>query len=349
MILGFDGSSHAQTTYSIHVHDGDGLYRALTVAGVGLNAADVLLFMKRESSSNVVARDSPALQNLKMFNLMQNSKLRGSGHLVLNALRALTVVGLVVVMAASWAMIVLSGITGHFDFFDTISHFFVFAISVVLVISELGLFKPWFSRNFPILGPEHSLGWLGLALVIIGCDILADLIKPAYEIENIGLAIWRLVLSAGILSITFGVFNMVASVIFRDGSNGINARQIRSDGTLAAPANNKEYYDGYSGDYIPSQYSRSNSLRRRDEEDAVVMDDEEKRPSAFKRLTTNFKFGKSRPQISDPIPQDPMPDTYNNRSSPIVPGIQRPATALHPAHTGGSRYSKYSEAHMDRF
>ncbi|KAK4167395.1 hypothetical protein QBC43DRAFT_342196 [Cladorrhinum sp. PSN259] len=291
-----------------------------------------------------------------MFNLMQNSKLRGSGHLVLNALRAFTVIGLLVVMAASWAMIVLSGITGHFDFFDTISHFFVFAISVVLVISELGLFKGWFSRNFPILGPEHSLGWLGLALVIIGCNILSDLIKPAYELENIGLAIWRLVLSSGILSITFGVLNMVASVIFRDGSNGISARQIRSDGTLAAPAKNKEYYDGYSShDYMPSQYSRSNSLRRRDEEAAVVIDeDEEKRPSAFKRLTQNFKFAKSRPQISSPIAQDSnnlsVPtDTYNSRSSPIIPGLQRPATALHPAHTGGSRYSKYSEAHMDRF
>ena len=289
-----------------------------------------------------------------MFNLMQNSKLRGSGHLVLNALRAFTVVGLVVVMASSWAMIVLSGITGHFAFFDCISHFFVFAICVVLVISEVGLFKRWFARNFPILGPEHSLGWLGLALLIIGCDIMADLVKPAYEKENIGLPIWRLVLSSGILSITFGVFNMLASVIFRDGTNGINARQIRSDGSLAAPSHTKDYYDTYSQDFMPSQYSqRSNSLRRRDEETAAVVEDDEKKPSAFKRMT--MRFGKSRPQISNPIPQDSlhpdsaMNETYNSRSSPIVPGIQRPATALHPAHTGGSRYSKYSEAHMDRF
>jgi hypothetical protein len=36
----------------------------------------------------------------------------------------------------------------------------------------------------------------------------------------------------------------------------------------------------------------------------------------------------------------------NDRSSPIMPAVQRPPTALHPAFTGGSRYS---EAHMDRF
>jgi hypothetical protein len=35
-----------------------------------------------------------------------------------------------------------------------------------------------------------------------------------------------------------------------------------------------------------------------------------------------------------------------DRGSPVVPGLQRPPSALHPAYTGVSRYS---EAHMDRF
>ncbi|KAK0674500.1 hypothetical protein QBC41DRAFT_239022 [Cercophora samala] len=309
-----------------------------------------------------------------MLNLATSPKLRGSGHLILHALRACTLVALVVVMVSCWAMIVLSGITGHFDFFDVISHFFVFAISVALLISEVGLFKPWFKNNFPILGPDHSLGWLGLALLITGCSIMADLVKPAYTIGNLGLAIWRLVLSSGILAITFGVFNMIASIIFRDSSNGITARNIRSDGSLAVPTNNnsnsKEYYDsGYQSSV------RSNSTRHRYHPEHII-DDDDSEPQQqsqpfYKRMTNHFSvpippkfnFRKSRNlQISKPMPihNDDSLDVErgtggggygglnrsNSRASPVIPDIQRPPTALHPAYTGGSHYST---AHMDRF
>ncbi|KAK4175428.1 hypothetical protein QBC36DRAFT_189935 [Triangularia setosa] len=300
-----------------------------------------------------------------MLNLATSPKLRGSGHLILHALRACTLVALVVVMVSCWAMIVLSGITGHFQFFDVISHFFVFAISVVLLISEVGLFKPWFRNNFPILGPDHSLGWLGLALLVTGCSIMADLVKPAYSIDNLGLAIWRLVLSSGILAITFGVFNMVASVVFRDGENGITARNIRSNGSLAVPAhqNSKEYYDaGYQSSV------RSNSVRRYP--DHVEQEEVEPQSQPFYKRMTNhfsvpippkFNFRKSRNlQISKPMPIHSEDDDVergtgtgygglnrsNSRASPVIPDIQRPPTALHPAYTGGSHYST---AHMDRF
>ncbi|KAK4655929.1 hypothetical protein QC762_306760 [Podospora pseudocomata] len=307
--------------------------------------------------------------NNKMLSLATSPKLRGSGHLILHALRAMTLVALVVIMASCWAMIVLSGITGHFQFFDVISHFFVFAISIVLFISEIGLFKPWFKNNFPILGPDHSLGWLGLALMITGCGIMADLVKPAYSIDNLGLPIWRLVLSSGILAITFGVFNMIASVVFRDGENGITARNIRSDGSLAVPTNqnSKEYYDsGYQSSV------RSNSIRQHQQH--YPEDDDNTTPQQsqpfYKRMTNHFSvpippkfnFRKSRGnlQISKPMPiHDDNDDVErgtgygnlnrsnsNSRASPVIPDIQRPPTALHPAYTGGSHYST---AHMDRF
>ncbi|KAK0639315.1 hypothetical protein B0T16DRAFT_432186 [Cercophora newfieldiana] len=273
-----------------------------------------------------------------MFNLGANSKVRGSGHLVLNGLRALTLIGLGTVMVACWAMIVMSGITQHFDFFDTISHFFIFGISVFLVISEVNLFKAYFENNWPVLSPTHSLAWLGLALVIIGCSIMGDLVKPAYSQENLGLPIWRLVIASAILSIAFGVFNMVVSVIFRDGKNRITARMIRSDGNLAAPATRTR--------------RTTNSLRQKEEE--VVP------PSAARRFTRalnpknmNFNFRKSRLQISAPMPlggqrdvEHGSTDQLNDRASPIIPAVQRPPTALHPAFTGSSRYS---EAHMTRF
>ncbi|KAK4197601.1 hypothetical protein QBC40DRAFT_285256 [Triangularia verruculosa] len=309
-----------------------------------------------------------------MFSLATSPKLRGSGHLILHALRAFTLIALVVVMVSCWAMIVLSGLTGHFQFFDVISHFFVFSIAIALFISEIGLFKPWFSNNFPILGPDHSLGWLGLALMITGCSIMADLVKPAYSIDNLGLAIWRLVLASGILAITFGVFNMVASVVFRDSANGITARNIRSNGSLAVPAhqNSKEYYDsGYQSSV------RSNSTTRGRYPDPVQDEEPNQSQPFYKRMTNHFSvpippkfnFRKSRHlQISKPMPiHDENNDDdiergngggygglggvngiqrSNSRASPVIPDIQRPPTALHPAYTGGSHYST---AHMDRF
>ncbi|KAK5661510.1 hypothetical protein OQA88_11414 [Cercophora sp. LCS_1] len=292
-----------------------------------------------------------------ILNLGANSKVRGSGHLILNGLRALTLIGLGTVMVSSWAMIVISGITQHFDFFDTMSHFFAFGVCVFLVISEVNLFKNYFANNWPVLSPTHSLAWLGLAMVIIGCQILGDLVKPAYEQDNLGLPIWRLVLSSGILSITFGVFNMIASVIFRDSTQRITARQIRSDGNLAAPIYKDTGYDSNSYASYPSHdnYSqRSNSFRQKEEQ--------QPRPSAAQRITRmlnpknlnlqHMNFRKSRIQISNPMPlgggdvERGNSDFDNDRASPIIPAVQRPPTALHPAFTGSSRYS---EAHMSHF
>ncbi|KAK4454980.1 hypothetical protein QBC34DRAFT_341474 [Podospora aff. communis PSN243] len=294
-----------------------------------------------------------------MFDFGANSKVRGSGHLVLNGLRALTLIGLGTVMVACWAMIVMSGITGHFQFFDTISHFFIFGISVFLVISEVNLFKAYFENNWPVLSPTHSLAWLGLALLIIGCSIMGDLVKPAYSQENLGLPIWRLVIASAILSIAFGVFNMIVSVIFRDGKNRITARMIRTDGNLAAPGYKNSPYDvgSYTTGYPTNDgYSqRSNSVRQKDEDEGGVL------PSAARRFTRalnpknmNFNFRKSRLQISAPMPlggghrdvEHGSADQLNDRASPIIPAVQRPPTALHPAFTGSSRYS---EAHMTRF
>jgi len=291
-----------------------------------------------------------------MFDLGANSKVRGSGHLVLNALRALTIIGLGTVMVACWAMIVMSGITRHFDFFDTISHFFVFGIAIFLTISEVNLFTAYFVNNWPVLSPTHSLAWLGLALVIIGCSIMGDLVKPAYSQENLGLPIWRLVIASAILSITFGISNMLLSVIFRDGKNRITARQIRTDGNLAAPGYKNSPYDVNSYTTYPTNrddYSqRSNSLRQKEQEEEAVP------ASAARRFTRalnpkNFNFRKSRLQISAPMPlgghrdiEHGSTDHLNDRASPIIPAVQRPPTALHPAFTGSSRYS---EAHMTRF
>ncbi|KAM7208438.1 hypothetical protein V8F20_001119 [Naviculisporaceae sp. PSN 640] len=282
-----------------------------------------------------------------MFKLGDNSKVRGSGHLILNALRAFNIITLALVMVASWAMIVLSGLNGNLWFFDMMSHFFVFSIAVFLTISELGLFKHYFAENWPVLSPEHSLTWLGAAMLVIGFDILGDIVKPAYTQAALGLAMWRLVLAAGILSITFGFFNIVSSAIFR--GEGISARKIRSDGNLATPVT-KDAYDGHSNYSGRDAYSsRSNTLPKQEEEPVSAT-------RRFTRMLNVKNLRKSKIVISKPF--NPVlsqhgdiergeTDNFSDRGSPINPYIQRPPTSHHPALS--SRSSRYSEAHMPRF
>ncbi|KAH8888209.1 hypothetical protein GQ53DRAFT_654643 [Thozetella sp. PMI_491] len=278
-----------------------------------------------------------------MFNLGTNPKLRGSGHLILNALRALTLIALATVMAATWIMVVFSGLTGKLFFFDMISHIFVFFITVFLAISEVGLFKNFFLANWPVLSPSHSLAWLGLAMIVIGCDVLGNLNKDVYSIGNLGLPMWRMIMAAGILCITFGFFNIFASVVFRDGENGINARQIRSDGSLAAPINKEAFYD--------EQYSRHDDFSR---SPSYQSREEDSRGNRITRFFNVKNMRKSKIQISKPIlHHDDMErgsEDHGSRSSPIMPTLQRPPTALHPALSRDrDEGSRYSEANMSRF
>jgi hypothetical protein len=78
---------------------------------------------------------------------------------------------------------------------------------------------------------------------------------------------------------------------------------------------------------------------------------EDRRKSRF-----GLKFPLRGSHISKPVPNDPEQfEKWDSRTSPVVPDIQRPPTALHPYHaTNGdapypasSRYSVVS--HMTRF
>ncbi|KAB5582686.1 hypothetical protein GE09DRAFT_278277 [Coniochaeta sp. 2T2.1] len=292
-----------------------------------------------------------------MFNLGQNPKVRGSGHLILNALRAFNIIALAAMMVSSWAMIVISGMTGHFSFFDTASHFFVFLFAVFLTITELNLFKGYFNNNWPVFTIEHSLAWLGVFMIMLGCQVLGNLDKDKYSQENLSLAIWRLVLASGILAIAFGFFNIIASIIFRDGSQGITARHIRKDGSLATADNKASMYDHSVRDdayqHTPASYHQEKEELSRFRRATRLMN-----PMNM-NLPKNFNFRRSRmePQsekriISSPILHDRdvergSHDGYpgNDRVSPMT-GVQAPDAAHHPAF---ARSSRYSVASLDRF
>lgn len=301
-----------------------------------------------------------------MLNLSEagRSRLRGSGHLVLNVFRAFNIVGLLAVATSSWVMIVMSGIKGNFFFFEAVSHFFNSVIAGFLICSELNLFKRYYATRWPVLSPYHGLTWLGLAMVVMGCHILGNLNRRSVTANELGGHFYRLILASGILAITFGCFNIVSSFVFSDSANGITARNVRSDGAIASPSP----YKGGSA-YSDTYSTRSESVRKE---------------KGFRRLTQKFPWANkdgekghtrqiSKPfdfshqndngadiesaaaaaaasRVSDDKTRDYEPSAYpesEDRRSPIMPEIPRPPTALHPAY---SRHTHYSEAsNMNRF
>ncbi|UNI16121.1 hypothetical protein JDV02_002589 [Purpureocillium takamizusanense] len=268
---------------------------------------------------------------------MSFGSLRGIGMVVLQALRVLTIVTLAAVGASCWVLIIKVDKARDTFVFECASHFFTSVLCIVLIVAEapfLGIIKDYFSSTWPVLSREHGLGWLGFGMVAIGCDMLGNLNRPAYDPDNMGSEFAKLVLASSILAITFGFINILSALVWRDGKEGITSRDIRSDGSLANPRRQS------LPDYATS--ARTNSSVRN-----------EKTRSKF--VSMFWKKGddgeKPRPHISGPFQAhhdvERDADVDEDRRSPIVPGLKRPATALHPMHTG--RSSHYSTAHISRF
>ena len=106
-------------------------------------------------------------------------------------------------------------------------------MTVFLLVSEFSLFRSYFIRNWPLLSPAHGFVTLGLAMIVLGVNMLGNLNKPATSRESLGLAFWRIVIGSGIVIFILGHINLVASYVFRDRSQGITARQVRAKGAVA--------------------------------------------------------------------------------------------------------------------
>lgn len=265
-----------------------------------------------------------------MFSLGSKPGLRGSGHVILNAVRPCNIITLLAIAVVCWIMIVMAGIRGTFFFFDAASHFFTSLIALTLILTELSLLKSYFRRVWPAFSDENGLAWLGTAMVVMGCQVLGNLNDDAIAPSKVGRPINSLVLATGILALTFGVVNVATSFLFADRKAGINARMIRSDGNLASPK------DGEGSTRSESVHGEKGTAANR----------------WTKRLTL---AGARRLKISRPIPQQPedveaqfQSDGWrDSRSSPIIPEVRRPDTAMHPLNTGVSRYSEVT--HLPRF
>jgi hypothetical protein len=270
-----------------------------------------------------------------MFGNGEGGSFRGVGMVLLQVLRAFTIIGLSAINIACWALIIHVNKDTTYFVFEATSLVFTSFLAVFLAVSELPIGKQFYRDHWPAFSDLHGLGWLGLAIIVIACTLLGKLNHPKYGPDEIGLPWWRLVLASGILNITFGVLNIVATFVFGDRKNSVTARDVRAHGSLA---------ESHKDDILPSHYSaRSASFRN------------EKAHSKFfsKFWAKNDDGGKTstRPQISGPISTqqnfDNDSDHDTARLSPIVPTIARPDSALHPIHARQSSY--YSEAHMSRF
>ncbi|KAF7896458.1 hypothetical protein EAF00_006472 [Botryotinia globosa] len=255
---------------------------------------------------------------------MLNVKQAGRGFVILNIIRVMNIIALLDVIAASWIMLVMTVKTSNFFFFDGVSHFITSSIGIFLIISELSLFKKYFENFWPLLCPHNGFLFLGLSMLALGFNILGNLNKNATSVQNLGLPMWRVVISSGCLSAILGGINCIASQIFTTKTK--TARQLRAHGATDAPNPYEKRLSLPSSinNDLPSYYS--NPAERR------------KSRFPFRLPLRASQVHISKPVISDPQPFHPdleVGESYDHqkmdRSSPIVPGVERPPTAMHPA------------------
>lgn len=81
---------------------------------------------------------------------------------------------------------------------------------MLLVTSELSLFRAYFARNWPLLSPSHGFVGLALAMVVLGVNVMGNLNKPSGTQEELGLPFWRIVIGSGIIVFILGWINLIA-------------------------------------------------------------------------------------------------------------------------------------------
>jgi hypothetical protein len=145
--------------------------------------------------------------------MFSESKM-GPGYITLNILRFFNIIILFLLVVASWIMLVMTVKTSNFFFFDGAAHFVISALGIFLIVSESGFFKKWFARCWPSFCDESGFVALGISMICLGFITLGNLNKVATSVENLGLPMWRVVISSGILNSLFGLFNIIAVSIY---------------------------------------------------------------------------------------------------------------------------------------
>lgn len=302
---------------------------------------------------------------------VDTKSFRGIGMILLQILRVFTTIGLASAIAASVVLVAKVDIGTDYWFFEAVSSSFTILLCISLIVTELPLLKGWIRKQWPAFSDASGLGWIGLAKIIIGCNILGKLTNPYTAQDEIGMPMWRLILAAGLLNIIFGFFNVIITIVYSDRKNGINARHIRSKGTLAKGIDEKDilpsYHSDISASSIRKEKHRSRFVSVFSQDGASMR--QQKGASKFvnmfwnkgsetvkdilrpKESTPEPKY--VRPSISAPIShhtsalENGHGDGHLERS-PIDPTVIRPDSVYHPMYQNRAS-SRYSEAAMSRF
>lgn len=159
--------------------------------------------------------------------ILFGKSLAGAGYVVLNVIRVMNIIALLSVVAASSVMLVKTFIVSKFFFFDACEHVIRIVISGTcwrqepdrslanpvlgfLILTELPLFKGFFSRNWPLFSARSSFIMLGVAMICLGNSILGNLNKEATSQKSLGLPFWRIVIASGIVVLVMGSVNILA-------------------------------------------------------------------------------------------------------------------------------------------
>ncbi|KAI2634207.1 hypothetical protein GGS26DRAFT_36161 [Hypomontagnella submonticulosa] len=269
-----------------------------------------------------------------MLGIKTRSGFQGSAFIILQVIRCCNIAVLLAVMFVSGIMMFFAKMPNGFQFFNDVSLSFVTTVAGLLLYTELPVKygKETIGRNWPAIGEGRGFTWLGISMILMGCHHLGALSNDTYNNKDVPFQVWQAIMGSGIIAIAFGVTNVIASLVFSNRASGVYAREVRNNGATTRDVNFTEEYNSY----------RSNSIR--------------KEKPGFRQSMMQFMGKDKKPKISPPMPAhdeeygypDELP--IDNRSSPVMPDVKRPPTALHPAFNAGSRSSRYSEAsHLDRF
>ncbi|KAJ3499222.1 hypothetical protein NLG97_g525 [Lecanicillium saksenae] len=259
--------------------------------------------------------------------MLSLGSLHGVGYFVLQALRVCTVITLLAAGAGCWVLIIKVDKYKSFFVFQCISLFFTSIGCLFLIFAEFPVIKfvrHFYRNSWPVLSDSHGLGWMGAAIIIIGCHILGSLNEQGYDTDAFSGHFAQLVLSSGVLCIIFGVLNIISALVWRDAKQGITSRDIRAHGSLAGDHATLPSYSASPASSVRNEKTRSKFISR-----------------MFKRGSDNdpSEYSPARPIISGPFTTGH--ENAQGATSPVVPGLKRPDTALHPinAHRTSSQYS----------
>lgn len=210
-------------------------------------------------------------------------------------------------------------------------------------------------------------------MIVLGVNILGDLNETVNSQKNLGLALWRIVIAAGILVFILGFFNLFAvslvmtvqwklgtdkipqSYIFRDRHQGITARQVRAKGAVAIHRTqmSSSITSASTVQSSPSVKSISKSFvhtRAVSEDESTLpsynapKDPMDSPTSKYSRGTCDTRsriFGwRRRESLAPPLPINiSAPMNFNHQFDHLV---KRPDSTLHPSRTGETETQRHN-------